>query len=177
MGWGFVNPNYPKYNKNMDSWLMLFFFLPFHLVGAFVLASQLQGDDEEPPSSRKFILIWAFFFLGIPIFMQVIAAPKLLLITVPLTVGLPFFFFWAGDSLLAAFKQPGVTQVVGSGVLVCLLLLLLRFKFQDWAWLSEPIFLLVMGAVILKSGWSFLSGLLKWWRWWQDEADNDMDIV
>ncbi len=162
----------------MDSWLLLFFFLPFHLVGAFVLVLMLRQWQEQDLPTQIFTLVWSLFFLGIPFFMQAMAAPHFLLVTVPLTVGLPFLFWWAGDTLRAAFRQPRIPVILGVSAA-------LYFEVLIWGLLEDggelppgPLVWVVLGALTLGLLWLLLYNVLQWWRWWQAESDStDTDAV
>ncbi len=154
----------------MDSWLLLFFFLPFHVVGALVLALMLRQWQEGERATQVFILVWSLFFLGIPFFMQVMAAPHFLLVTVPLTVGLPFLFWRAGDTLRTVFRQPGIPAILGSGLALSVEMLVWGLLSEEDNLPADPLFMVIVGALALGLTLLLLYSVLKWWRWWRAES-------
>ena len=156
----------------MDNWLLLFFFLPFHVVGALALTLILRQWQETDRATQVFILAWAFLFLGMPLFMQGMAAPQFLMVTVPLTLGLPILFWWAGDTLRLVFRQPGIPAILGGSIALYFEMLVWGLLREEGELSADPLFIVFMGALALGSTFLLLYSVLKWWRWWQSGSDD-----
>ncbi|MEA3308724.1 MAG: hypothetical protein U9Q70_04325 [Chloroflexota bacterium] len=154
----------------MGNWLLLFFLLPFHVVGALALTLMLRQWQEEERSTQAFILVWALFFLGIPFFMQVLAAPYCLLVTVPLTAGIPLLCGWTWDTLRTVFRQPGIPAILVVSVALYFEMLALGLLSEGEELPPSPLFVVLMGALTLGLLWLWAYSALKWWRWWQAES-------
>ncbi|MCD4738023.1 MAG: hypothetical protein K8R89_02025 [Anaerolineae bacterium] len=156
----------------MDNWLLLFFFLPFHVVGALALTLMLRQWQETDRATRVSILVWALFFLGIPLFMQGMAAPWVLLVTVPLTLGLPLLLWWVGDTLPTVLRQPGIPAILVSSAALYFEILVLGLGHEEGNLPADLLFIVFMGALALGATFLLLYSVRKWWRWWQAGSDD-----